>query len=270
MSEDKKKTTKATPKKTVAESQDTSKQPAKTTANRKAEKGKIEAAKARKVEEKTKAAKETKEKTKTETKKKTVAKKAKKEAVQSEDIETVAKTNETESEENAFAKQLKEADVKQYDETIQQEKIGEKEDLEKAKVYTANIDGKGRSYGTGKRKSSIARVWIKPGNGKIVVNKKESSDYFKRAVLEKVINKPFDITHNKGKFDVFATLRGGGLSGQADALKHGISKALHEYNPSGFRDLLKQAGLLTRDTRRVERKKYGHHKARKSHQFCKR
>ena len=145
-----------------------------------------------------------------------------------------------------------------------------KDDFAKAKVYTANIDGKGRSYGTGKSKSSIARVWIKPGKGQIVVNKKESSDYFKRAILEKVINKPFEITQNKGKFDVFATLKGGGLSGQADALKYGISKALHEYNPSGFRDLLKQAGLLTRDTRRVERKKYGHHKARKSHQFCKR
>tara|TARA_R110002110_G_scaffold8277_6_gene41490 strand:- start:1185 stop:1694 length:510 start_codon:yes stop_codon:yes gene_type:complete len=130
-------------------------------------------------------------------------------------------------------------------------------------------DALGRSYATGKRKDAVARVWIKPGSGKVTVNGKEQNVYFARPVLQMILAQPFGITNTEGQFDVFATVKGGGLSGQAGAVKHGISKALQLYDPS-LRGALKAAGFLTRDSRVVERKKYGKAKARKSFQFSKR
>ena len=127
----------------------------------------------------------------------------------------------------------------------------------------------GRSYATGKRKDAVARVWIKPGNGKVTVNGKEMAQYFARPVLQMVIGQPFTVAGVEGEFDVVATVKGGGLSGQAGAVKHGISKALDVYDPN-FRPALKAAGFLTRDSRVVERKKYGRRKARRSFQFSKR
>jgi small subunit ribosomal protein S9 len=130
-------------------------------------------------------------------------------------------------------------------------------------------DKLGRSYATGKRKDAVARVWIKPGSGKVVVNGKDINTYFARPVLQMILRQPFQITNVEGQFDVFATVAGGGLSGQAGAVKHGISKALQLYEP-GLRGALKAAGFLTRDSRVVERKKYGKAKARRSFQFSKR
>ncbi|MEM9795714.1 MAG: 30S ribosomal protein S9 [Pseudomonadota bacterium] len=130
-------------------------------------------------------------------------------------------------------------------------------------------DELGRSYATGKRKDAIARVWIKPGSGKVTVNGKDINAYFARPVLQMILKQPFEITDREGQFDVMATVKGGGLSGQAGAVKHGISKALQLYEP-GLRGALKAAGFLTRDSRVVERKKYGKAKARKSFQFSKR
>ena len=130
-------------------------------------------------------------------------------------------------------------------------------------------DKLGRSYATGKRKDAVARVWIKPGSGKVTVNGKEMAVYFARPVLQMILRQPFQITNVEGQFDVVATVAGGGLSGQAGAVKHGISKALQLYEP-GLRGALKAAGFLTRDSRVVERKKYGKAKARRSFQFSKR
>jgi small subunit ribosomal protein S9 len=130
-------------------------------------------------------------------------------------------------------------------------------------------DNLGRSYATGKRKDAVARVWIKPGSGKVVVNGKEMISYFARPVLQMILRQPFTVAGVEGQFDVTATVKGGGLSGQAGAVKHGISKALQIYDPS-LRGALKVAGFLTRDSRVVERKKYGKAKARKSFQFSKR
>ncbi|HEY3912818.1 MAG TPA: 30S ribosomal protein S9 [Stellaceae bacterium] len=130
-------------------------------------------------------------------------------------------------------------------------------------------DELGRSYATGKRKNAVARVWIKPGNGAIKVNDRESPVYFARPVLRMLINQPFVATNRLGQFDVVCTVKGGGLSGQAGAVRHGISKALTYYEP-GLRPLLKNQGFLTRDSRVVERKKYGKAKARRSFQFSKR
>jgi small subunit ribosomal protein S9 len=130
-------------------------------------------------------------------------------------------------------------------------------------------DALGRAYATGKRKDAVARVWIKPGTGKVVVNGKEVAVYFARPVLQMILKQPFTIANVEGQFDVMATVAGGGLSGQAGAVKHGISKALQLYEP-GLRGALKEAGFLTRDSRVVERKKYGKAKARKSFQFSKR
>ena len=130
-------------------------------------------------------------------------------------------------------------------------------------------DEHGRSYATGKRKDAVARVWVMPGNGKVTVNGKEMPAYFARPVLQMVIGQPFDVAGVSGEFDVKATVKGGGLSGQAGAVKHGISKALSLYNPE-LRPSLKAAGFLTRDARVVERKKYGKRKARRSFQFSKR
>ena len=127
----------------------------------------------------------------------------------------------------------------------------------------------GRSYATGKRKNAVARVWIMPGKGNITINEKPVDTYFARPVLKMIINQPFEITNRENEFDVVCTVQGGGLSGQAGAIKHGISKALNEYEPE-LRSVLKQAGFLTRDDRVVERKKYGRAKARRSYQFSKR
>ena len=130
-------------------------------------------------------------------------------------------------------------------------------------------DALGRSYATGKRKNAVARVWIKPGNGKIEVNGRDSPVYFARPVLRMLLNQPFVVTDRLGQFDVWCTVKGGGLSGQAGAVRHGISKALMFYEP-GLRPVLKHGGFLTRDSRVVERKKYGKAKARRSFQFSKR
>ena len=131
------------------------------------------------------------------------------------------------------------------------------------------LDKYGRAYATGRRKDAIARVWLKPGSGKIVINGREQEVYFARATLRLVINQPFDVAGREGQYDVVATVVGGGLSGQAGAVKHGIAQALTRYEPS-LRTAVKQAGFLTRDPRVVERKKYGRAKARRSFQFSKR
>ena len=130
-------------------------------------------------------------------------------------------------------------------------------------------DELGRSYATGKRKDAIARVWVKPGSGKVTVNGRDMAKYFARPVLQMILNQSFQVAGVSGQFDVMATVKGGGLSGQAGAVKHGISKALSLYDPA-LRPALKAAGFLTRDSRVVERKKYGKAKARKSFQFSKR
>ena len=130
-------------------------------------------------------------------------------------------------------------------------------------------DELGRSYATGKRKDAVARVWIKPGSGKVVVNGRDQEVYFARPVLQMILRQPFQVAGVDGQFDVHATVKGGGLSGQAGAVKHGISKALQLYDPT-LRNALKAAGFLTRDSRVVERKKYGKRKARRSFQFSKR
>ena len=130
-------------------------------------------------------------------------------------------------------------------------------------------DKKGRSYATGKRKDAVARVWVMPGKGNITINDKSMDEYFARPVLKMVINQPFVVANRENEFDVVCTVKGGGLSGQAGAIKHGIAKALNEYEPE-LRTVLKQAGFLTRDDRVVERNKSGKAKARRSYQFSKR
>jgi small subunit ribosomal protein S9 len=133
----------------------------------------------------------------------------------------------------------------------------------------AKRDALGRSYATGRRKNAIARVWIKPGKGEIMVNGKKVGQYFARPVLRMLITQPFLVADRYNQFDVFCTVNGGGLSGQAGALRHGITRALTHYEPE-LRGILKIAGFLTRDSRAVERKKYGRAKARRSFQFSKR
>ena len=131
------------------------------------------------------------------------------------------------------------------------------------------VDKQGRAYGTGRRKDASARVWIKKGTGKITINRKDIKNYFGRPVLEMLVNQPFGVTHTAGEFDVVCTVVGGGLSGQAGAIRHGISRALDNYNPD-LHKVLRKGGFLTRDSRVVERKKYGRAKARRSFQFSKR
>jgi len=140
---------------------------------------------------------------------------------------------------------------------------------EEVVVRKAKKDKLGRAYATGKKKSSVARVWIKPGKGNIVINERTIDAYFARPVLKMIINQPFDVTNRNNEFDVVCTVKGGGLTGQADAIKHGISKALNDFEPE-LRAVLKKAGFLTRDARIVERKKPGRKKARRSFQFSKR
>ena len=141
--------------------------------------------------------------------------------------------------------------------------------IETVPLREAVRDELGRSYATGKRKDAIARVWIKPGSGKVVVNGKEMAAYFARPVLQMILRQPFTVAGVEDQFDVMATVKGGGLSGQAGAVKHGISKALQLYDPA-LRGALKAAGFITRDSRVVERKKPGKRKARRSFQFSKR
>ena len=138
-----------------------------------------------------------------------------------------------------------------------------------APIHVQKLDKFGRAYATGKRKDAVARVWVRPGTGKITVNDRDIEVYFARPVLRLMINQPFQVAAREGQYDVVATVSGGGLSGQAGALRHGISKALTFYEPE-LRSPLKKGGFLTRDSRVVERKKYGRAKARRSFQFSKR
>jgi small subunit ribosomal protein S9 len=138
-----------------------------------------------------------------------------------------------------------------------------------APVHVQKLDAQGRAYATGKRKNAIARVWVKPGNGKITVNGKEFNAFFARPVLQMVLQQPIVAAARKDQYDIVATVSGGGLSGQAGAVRHGISKALTYFEPE-LRGVLKAGGFLTRDSRVVERKKYGKAKARRSFQFSKR
>jgi small subunit ribosomal protein S9 len=138
-----------------------------------------------------------------------------------------------------------------------------------APAHVRKVDSLGRSYATGKRKNAVARVWVKPGTGKITINGREFRSYFARPVLQMVLQQPIVAAARDGQFDIIATVAGGGLSGQAGAVRHGLSKALTYFEP-GLRPVLKKGGFLTRDSRVVERKKYGKAKARRSFQFSKR
>ena len=138
-----------------------------------------------------------------------------------------------------------------------------------APVYTQKLDKLGRAYATGKRKDAVARVWIKPGTGKITVNGREEAVYFARPVLRMILRQPLEIAGRSTQYDVIVGVAGGGLSGQAGAVRHGLSKALTHFEPE-LRSVLKREGFLTRDSRVVERKKYGKKKARRSFQFSKR
>ena len=138
-----------------------------------------------------------------------------------------------------------------------------------APKYVQKLDPQGRAYATGKRKNAIAKVWLKPGSGKITINDRDQTIYFARPVLRMLINQPLITANRNGQYDVVCTVSGGGLSGQAGAVRHGISKALTYFEPD-LRSVLKRGGFLTRDSRVVERKKYGKAKARRSFQFSKR
>jgi len=138
-----------------------------------------------------------------------------------------------------------------------------------APVHVQKLDAQGRAYATGKRKNAIARVWVKPGSGKITINGKDYNQFFARPVLQMILQQPIVAAARKDQYDVVATVSGGGLSGQAGAVRHGISIALTHYEPE-LRAVLKKGGFLTRDSRVVERKKYGKAKARRSFQFSKR
>ena len=140
---------------------------------------------------------------------------------------------------------------------------------EAAPLREQELDEHGRAYATGRRKDAVARVWLKPGKGAIIVNGRDQEIYFARPTLRLVINQPFQVAGREGQYDVVATVKGGGLSGQAGAVKHGISQALAKFEPA-LRSAVKAAGFLTRDSRVVERKKYGRAKARRSFQFSKR
>ncbi len=144
-----------------------------------------------------------------------------------------------------------------------------KPETPEAPKYVQKLDKQGRAYATGKRKNAVARVWIKPGSGKITVNTRTVEIYFARPVLRMMIQQPLVSSNRQGQYDVICTVAGGGLSGQAGAVRHGISKALTYFEPD-LRGVLKKGGFLTRDSRTVERKKYGRAKARKSFQFSKR
>jgi small subunit ribosomal protein S9 len=158
-------------------------------------------------------------------------------------------------------------------ETKSLEDLGEIKDVppaaDAAPVHVQKLDSLGRAYATGKRKNAIARVWIKPGKGVITVNSKDYTQYFARPVLQMLLQQPLAAADRATQYDIMVTVMGGGLSGQAGAVRHGISKALTHYEPD-LRPVLKKGGFLTRDSRVVERKKYGRAKARRSFQFSKR
>lgn len=156
-------------------------------------------------------------------------------------------------------------DIKVKEISTNQVKMVKKNTKQKNKID--NLD---RTYATGKRKNAVARVWLKKGKGAIIINGEKASDYLKRPILEVIINTPFTVTETQDKFDVVCTVVGGGLSGQAGAIRHGIAKALNTLNPEAYRKELKLAGLITRDSRIVERKKAGLKKARKGQVFSKR
>jgi small subunit ribosomal protein S9 len=141
--------------------------------------------------------------------------------------------------------------------------------MEAPEERVQKLDDKGRAYATGRRKNAVARVWIMPGNGKLTVNGREGSVYFARPVLQMILNQPFTVADRVDQYDVWCTVKGGGLSGQAGAVRHGVSRALTLFEPT-LRGVLKKGGFLTRDSRVVERKKYGKRKARRSFQFSKR
>lgn len=176
----------------------------------------------------------------------------------------------------AEAKEAPVKDLKDIGQAVKSETQPEKEISAPAKTAdekpaprVQKIDAQGRAYATGRRKDAVARVWLKPGSGRVIVNGRDQSIYFARQTQRLVLNQPFLIVNSVGKYDVIATVKGGGLSGQAGAVRHGISRALEHYEPS-LRIPLKKAGMLTRDDRIVERKKVGKHKARRSKQWAKR
>jgi small subunit ribosomal protein S9 len=168
-----------------------------------------------------------------------------------------------------MAEQIRSFDQLAQTSAASQAASGETPAVQEAPAREPVRDELGRSYATGKRKNAVARVWIRPGSGKVIVNGKDMNAYFARPVLQMILRQPFSVAGVGGQFDVMATVAGGGLSGQAGAVKHGISKALQLYDPA-LRPSLKAAGFLTRDARVVERKKYGKAKARRSFQFSKR
>jgi small subunit ribosomal protein S9 len=160
-------------------------------------------------------------------------------------------------------------EIKTLEELGEATGVGEASTTEDAPVYVKKVDSLGRAYATGKRKDAVARVWIKPGNGRMTINHREYEKYFARPVLQMLLKQPLQAAERLDQYDVFATVKGGGLSGQAGAVRHGISKALTNFEPE-LRSVLKKGGFLTRDSRTVERKKYGKAKARRSFQFSKR
>lgn len=166
-------------------------------------------------------------------------------------------------------------DLKDLGEAVKTEDAKTEAPAEKTEAADApvkrvkKVDEHGRAYGTGRRKDAVARVWLKPGSGKVVVNGRDQAVYFARQTQQLILNQPFLIVNSVGKFDVMCTVKGGGLSGQAGAVRHGISRALENFDPE-MRPALKKAGMLTRDARIVERKKVGKHKARRTKQWAKR
>jgi small subunit ribosomal protein S9 len=160
-------------------------------------------------------------------------------------------------------------EVRTFEDLAPLKSEGEGEIISTAPIYEQKLDAQGRAYATGKRKDAIARVWLKPGPGKITVNGKEHEAYFARPVLQMILKQPLVLVNRASQYDVICTVTGGGLSGQAGAVRHGLSRALTHYEPE-LRGALKKAGFLTRDSRVVERKKFGRAKARRSFQFSKR
>ncbi|MCB1532458.1 MAG: 30S ribosomal protein S9 [Alphaproteobacteria bacterium] len=160
-------------------------------------------------------------------------------------------------------------DLKEIGGAVATDAKAETKTEEKVEPKKAQVDELGRAYGTGRRKDAVARVWVKKGSGKVVVNGQDQAEYFARNTHRLILNQPFLIVNGVGQFDVMCTVKGGGLSGQAGAVRHGISRALENFDP-GMRPALKKAGMMTRDARIVERKKVGKHKARRTKQWAKR
>ena len=184
----------------------------------------------------------------------------------------MAKKTETENTETEAVKDLKDlgAAVKaDAAEAPAEESKAEEKASTAPIVRVQELDKQGRAYGTGRRKDAVARVWLKPGSGKVVINGRDQTVYFARQTQQLILNQPFLIVNAVGQYDVMATVKGGGLSGQAGAVRHGISRALEKFDPE-MRPALKKAGMLTRDSRIVERKKVGKHKARRTKQWAKR